>query len=206
MTASPGNRRADRRGVLAALAAVCVLPPASAFAQTAPPSVPEIAARRRAADLDARFLDLAGAATQADADAIVAAIWQLWLVSGDAAIDALTERGVANMQIGNLPSALAIFDEVVARMPDYAEGWNKRATVLYLMDEYDRSLADCADVLAREPRHFGALSGIGLIALARGDERAALQALRRALAVNPFLRERHDLIPELERRVGEKKL
>jgi tetratricopeptide (TPR) repeat protein len=100
--------------------------------------------------------------------------------------------------------ALPLLDDLVGRAPDWAEGWNKRATALYLMGEHDRSLADIERVLALEPRHFGALAGLGLIRMARGEHRAALAAYRRALAVNPFLKERHDLIPALESKVGDK--
>ena len=88
--------------------------------------------------------------------------------------------------------------------PDWAEGWNKRATVLYLMGEHDRSLADIDRVLALEPRHFGAIAGIGLIRIEKGEMREALAAFRRALAINPFLRERYGLIPQLEKELGEK--
>ena len=91
-----------------------------------------------------------------------------------------------------------MLDDIVARAPDWAEGWNKRATVLYLMGEYDRSLTDIDRVLALEPRHFGALAGMGLIRIEKGETREALAAFRRALAVNPFLRERFGIIPALE--------
>ena len=185
------------------LAAVIAFGAASSVAQNAPLTTIEIETRRRAAELDARFIDLKAATSQDAADKIVAEIWQLWLKSGDAEIDALVDRAMTNMRLSNLPAALAILDDVVKRKPDYAEGWNKRATVLYMLDENDRSLADCAEVLVREPRHFGALAGMGMIAIEQGDPRAALAALRRALAVNPFLRERNGLIPELERRLGE---
>jgi tetratricopeptide (TPR) repeat protein len=93
---------------------------------------------------------------------------------------------------------------MVARAPEWAEAWNKRATALYLAGEHDRSLANIDRVLALEPRHFGALAGMGLIRIARGQYRDALAAYRRALAVNPFLKERFELIPTLERMVGEK--
>ena len=163
-------------------------------------------AKRRAAELDALFIDLKAALSQSAADTIVAQIWQAWMLSGDASIDALVARAVDNMRMSNLASALAILDEVVRRAPEYAEGWNKRATVLYMLEEYDRSLADCERVLALEPRHFGALAGQGLIAIAREDYAAALRAYRRALAVNPFLHERDAIIPALEKRAGEKRI
>jgi tetratricopeptide (TPR) repeat protein len=72
------------------------------------------------------------------------------------------------------------------------------------MGEHDRSLADIDRVLALEPRHFGAIAGIGLIRIAKGEMREALAAFRRALAINPFLRERYGLIPQLEKEIGEK--
>jgi tetratricopeptide (TPR) repeat protein len=99
-----------------------------------------------------------------------------------------------------------MLDEVVKRAPEYAEGWNKRATLLYIMGEYDRSRADCDEVLKREPRHFGALAGMGLIAIAQSDYKAALAAYRRALAANPYLKERDEIIPALVKKVEGEKL
>jgi tetratricopeptide (TPR) repeat protein len=114
------------------------------------------------------------------------------------------QRAILLMGQGLTPLALPILDDIVAQKPDWAEGWNKRATVLYLMGEYDRSLADIDRALALEPRHFGALAGIGLIRIEKGETREALAAFRRALAVNPFLRERYGIIPALEKELGEK--
>ena len=118
------------------------------------------------------------------------------------ALDEAMQRAVLAM--GHVPGlALPILDDIVARAPQWAEGWNKRATVLFLLGEYDRSLADIDRVLALEPRHFGALAGLGFIHMNQGESRQALKALRRALAVNPFLKERHGLIPALEKETGE---
>jgi tetratricopeptide (TPR) repeat protein len=113
------------------------------------------------------------------------ALWLLWSRSGDAGLDRLLERGVDEMQAGRHDEAIATFSEVIRRKPAFAEGWNKRATALYLAGQFQRSLADCSEVLKRNPRHFGALSGAGLIHLELEQHRQALEWFRRALEVNP---------------------
>jgi tetratricopeptide (TPR) repeat protein len=175
-------------------------------AVTAQPKPSSIEAKQRAAELDALFIELQSATSQSIADRIVVDIWKHWLKSGDATVDALVEQATMNMRIGNLASAVAILDQVVKQEPGFAEGWNKRATLRYMMGQHARSAEDCAKVLALEPRHFGALAGLGLIAIAKEDFAAALAAYRRALAVNPFLNERDTIIPALEKRAGEKRL
>jgi tetratricopeptide (TPR) repeat protein len=167
-------------------------------------SGPDAAAR--AQKLDDLFARLKAAKAEDEADAIVSEIWKLWQQSGDTELDEQLNRAILMMGQGIGALAMPILDEIVKRRPDWAEGWNKRATVLYLMGEHDRSLADIEHVLRLEPRHFGALAGIGLIRMDRGEYREALAAFRRALAVNPFLRERHGIIPALEKEVGEKAL
>jgi tetratricopeptide (TPR) repeat protein len=113
------------------------------------------------------------------------ALWALWSRSGDGAIDTLMARGVDQMQAQDYPAAIATFGEVVKRRPDFAEGWNKRATVYYLAGQYAQSIADCAEVLKRNPRHFGALSGLGMIYSALERYQEALAWYRKALEVNP---------------------
>jgi tetratricopeptide (TPR) repeat protein len=167
-------------------------------------SGPDAAAR--AQQVDALFGRLKAAKTEDEADAIVSEIWKLWQQSGDAELDEQLNRAILMMGQGIGSLAMPILDDIVKQRPDWAEAWNKRATVLYLMGEHDRSLADIEHVLALEPRHFGALAGIGLIRMAKGEFREALAAFRKALAVNPFLRERHGIIPALEKQVGEKAL
>ena len=114
-------------------------------------------------------------------------IWQLWLHSDDKAINRLMAQGVIAMQRGALDRALDRFGEITRRAPDFAEGWNKRATVLYMMGRHRESVADVQQVLNLEPRHYGALSGLGLILVALGREEDALKWLRRALELNPYL-------------------
>ena len=125
---------------------------------SAPPAVPDETAAARAKRLDALFAGLKSAKVEEEADTLVAEIWRLWLQSGNAEVDAQMQHAVLLM--GSVPEmAMPILDDIVARLPDWAEGWNKRATVLYLIGKYDRSLADCDRVLALEPRHFGTLAG-----------------------------------------------
>ncbi|MGH6892472.1 MAG: tetratricopeptide repeat protein, partial [Dongiaceae bacterium] len=94
-----------------------------------------------------------------------------------------------------------LFDKMIEVAPDFSEGWNKRATVLYLIGEYGRSRADVAKTLELEPRHFGALSGLGLIYIAEGDDEKALEAFRRALTVNPTMPGPQRWVEELKAKV-----
>jgi tetratricopeptide (TPR) repeat protein len=127
-----------------------------------------------------------------------AAVWQIWSRSGDPAIDKLFARGMEQMQAADLEKALATFGGIVERKPAFAEGWNKRATILFLLGRHEESLKDCDQVLKRNPRHFGALSGAGQIHLQLGNAELALDFLRRALAVNPNLEGAAQIVPVLE--------
>ncbi len=115
------------------------------------------------------------------------AMWQVWSRSGDAEADRLFAAGVEQMQTRQAEAAVETFTEVIARRPEFAEGWNKHATVYYLLGEYAKSLADCDEVLKRNPYHFGALSGYGMIYLQLDQPTRALEYFERALAVNPNL-------------------
>ncbi len=112
-------------------------------------------------------------------------LWLLWSRSGDAAIDRQMARGVEEMQTGRLPEALATFSDVILQRPAFAEGWNKRATAHYMASNFKQSLADCDEVLKRNPNHFGAISGYGQIHFQMEDYEQALRWWRRALEVNP---------------------
>ncbi len=115
------------------------------------------------------------------------ALWAIWQRSGNPEVDLLLQRGILLTEQGRYLDAVTVFGEVIKRDPAFAEGWNKRATVYYLMGEYDRSLADCEEVIRRNPIHFGALSGFGLIYLQKGDLERAAEYFERALSVNPNL-------------------
>ena len=132
-------------------------------------------------------------------ESAVAALWSIWGRSGDPAIDQLYARGVEQMQASQLAEALATFDEIVRRKPAFAEGWNKRATIYYLLGQFEKSLADCDQVFERNPHHFGALSGAAQIHLQMGHARTALDFFRRALEVHPGLDGAAQMIPRLER-------
>lgn len=112
-------------------------------------------------------------------------LWLLWTRSGDAGIDALMAKATEEMQAGRYDEAIALLNDIVAKKPEFAEGWNRRATVHYLAGDLQKSIADCAEVLKRNPGHFGALSGLGQIYLQLEDDAKALEAFRRALEVNP---------------------
>lgn len=112
-------------------------------------------------------------------------LWLLWSHSGDEAIDALLAKGVEEMQAHRLEESIATFSEIIRRKPGFAEGWNKRATALYLAGEFKRSLADCDEVMKRNPYHFGALAGYGQIYFRLEQYEKAIEYWRRALDVNP---------------------
>jgi tetratricopeptide (TPR) repeat protein len=114
-------------------------------------------------------------------------VWLLWSRSGDDAIDALMAKGAEQMQEGELKEAIATYSEVIKRKPAFAEGWNKRATVLFLTGDFKRSLADCDQVMKRNPNHFGALSGYGQIYFQLEQYEKAISYWKRALKVNPNL-------------------
>ena len=112
-------------------------------------------------------------------------LWLLWSRSGDAAIDQLVARGTEQMHAGRYPEAIATFSEVIQRRPDFAEGWNRRATAHFMAGDHQRSLADCDEVMKRNPQHFGALAGYGQIHLALENDEQAIEWFQRALEVNP---------------------
>jgi tetratricopeptide (TPR) repeat protein len=127
-----------------------------------------------------------------------AAAWRIWSRSGDPAIDKLFARGLEQMQAFALMDALATFSAIVRLKPDFAEGWNKRATIYFLLGRNEESLKDCDEVLKRNRKHFGALAGAGQIHLRLGNAELALEFFRRAVEVNPNLEGAAEMIPMLE--------
>lgn len=145
------------------------------------------AADQKDARLPGLFKDLRDAADLEAAQVIEVQIWHIWFQNDDNAIVLLMEQGEAAMGQRNYDSALRSFNQVIQIAPDFAEGWNRRATLYYLMGRYDDSLADIDKTLALEPRHFGALAGRGLVYSALEELDLALRSFEAALAVNPHM-------------------
>jgi tetratricopeptide (TPR) repeat protein len=127
-----------------------------------------------------------------DADVYVRSVaeqslWTLWGRSGDDAVDGLLAAGIEQMRTGDLDGAIATFSAVITQKPEFAEGWNKRATALFLTGEFRRSLADCDEVMKRNPLHFGALAGYGQIYFQLEQYERAIAWWKRALEANPNL-------------------
>ena len=151
-------------------------------------------------NLDTLFAALKIAPDDASAKAIEDRIWALWLVSGSDTCTLLMTRVKEATDDKNYDLAIRLLDAVIALKPDYVEAWNRRATVYYLKQDFGHALADLRQVLAREPRHFGAFSGLGLILQDIGDDKHALQAYRKALEIDPHL----ENIPEVVKTLSEK--
>jgi tetratricopeptide (TPR) repeat protein len=151
--------------------------------------------------LEPLFEALASTPSPREAARIESAIWARWLDSGDQEVDRLMLASMRAVDAGRVDVALDVLDDIVAAMPDFAEAWNQRATALYVAHEYDAALADIEHVLELEPRHFGALSGRGLIHLATGHDYEALLAFEAVLRINPHAREARRYVDFLRRRL-----
>jgi tetratricopeptide (TPR) repeat protein len=132
-------------------------------------------------------------------------VWQVWSRSGDTEADGLLQIGIEQMNRGDGPAAVETFTKVIQRKPDFAEAWNKRATVYFLMGEHEKSLRDCDEVMKRNPVHFGALAGYGQLYLQLDQLERALEYFRRALRVNPNLGAVRQIIPQLEQLLTERR-
>jgi tetratricopeptide (TPR) repeat protein len=135
------------------------------------------------------------------AKAIEQRIWALWMVSSSDTANLLMMRVKAAVDDKDTDLAIKLLSAIVEIKPDYIEAWNRRATLYYMQKDYVRAMADIRQVLAREPRHFGALAGMGLILQDTGDDKHALEIYRRALDVNPYLQRIPDLVKTLTEKV-----
>jgi tetratricopeptide (TPR) repeat protein len=170
-----------------------------------PPASP-VLADQTDAHLAPLFAQLKDAADRDAAATIEADIWAIWGQSGNQQAGVLLAEGENLLAAGDATEALAVFDRLVALAPKFAEGWNKRATVLYLLGRYADSEADIARVLALEPRHFGALSGLGLCEARRDRLPEAVAAFQRALEVDPNLAGARESIRNLQAEIARRSI
>jgi tetratricopeptide (TPR) repeat protein len=154
----------------------------------------------RIKNLDFLFEALKVAPDAETSKAIEERIWALWFHSGSDTADLLMTRARSALDDKNTELGLKLLESILTFKPDFVEAWNRRATVYFAQKDYGRALMDIRQVLAREPRHFGALTGLGLILQEIGDDKRALEIFRRALAVNPHL----DRVPDLVKQLTEK--
>ena len=162
-------------------------------------AAPAVRADQNDARLPDLFAQLAASKSFNDADPLASEIWDIWLHHDDAEVARFMTIGIAAMNRGNREVAFNAFDHVVGMAPDFAEGWNKRATVHFMLENYADSMRDIERTLALEPRHFGALSGMGLIFDAIGNPGAAANAWERALAVHPHIQGARQKVKDLRR-------
>jgi tetratricopeptide (TPR) repeat protein len=165
-----------------------------------PPAKLPRADNRRSRGLDFLFGALKVAPDAESAKAVEARIWAIWSQTPSDTASLLMSRVKTAIDRKETDVAIKLLDAVIKLRPDYIEAWNRRATLYYLQNDYGKSLADIREVLIREPRHFGALAGLGMIMQELGDDKRALDAFRKALAINPRL----DRIPDLVKTLSEK--
>ena len=155
----------------------------------------------RTRNLDFLFGALKAAPDADSAKQVENRIWALWLASGSDTANLLMTRTKTAIDAKDLDLALKLLDAIIKIKPDYIEAWNRRATIHYMRKDYAQSMLDIRQVLVREPRHFGALSGLGMILQEFGDEKRALDVFRRALEVNPHLQKIPDMVKSLSEKV-----
>jgi tetratricopeptide (TPR) repeat protein len=156
--------------------------------------------------LDKLFTQLKSVTSVEEAQPIEAQIWEIWMQSGDENVDALMAIGVSALNGSDYGQALKAFDRVVNLAPNFAEGWNKRGTTLYLMGRFAESIKDIDRVLALEPRHFGALSGLGLCNAQLNKDKEALDAFERAAKVDPNMPSVNTNIEELKKKLAKQSI
>lgn len=137
--------------------------------------------------LDTLFSELRRAESAAVAERIDGRIWAIWLESGSGVVDLMMTEGLKALALGRHEAALEAFDAAVRTAPEFAEAWNKRATVHFLLGDYEASRRDVEMTLELEPRHYGAMSGLGAIHMTLDQPAEALEWFRRAIQIHPHL-------------------
>ena len=192
------------RGLFLPLAlSLCLAVPALADgvkqAAAVAPVLRQSPAELRGDRLDVLFARLHKAGSEDEAKAAESDIWSLWATSDSPTADVLLQQATRAMNDGAFDASRGILDRLIGAFPDYAEAWNKRATLNFTVGKYDESLADIDKVLALEPRHFGALSGRGLILRHQKKYGEAIDAFNEALAINPNMPSIKDAVKALEK-------
>ena len=173
--------------------------PGDVTGEPAKPPLPPRGDRLR--NLDFLFGALKVAPNDESAKAIEQRIWAVWMVSPSDTASLLMSRVRQAVAVKNLDLAVKLLDSIVVLRPDYVEAWNRRATLHYMRKDFTRSIEDIRQTLAREPRHFGALAGLGMIMQELGEEKRALEVYRKAIEVNPHMPRIPDLIKSLTEKV-----
>jgi tetratricopeptide (TPR) repeat protein len=161
-------------------------------------AMPSAHARQDDPRLKELFAELKTATSSLEARVIETKVWKIWIENGDPRIDGLMDRGMNAMSADDTETALAAFTEVIKLDDGFAEGFNKRATVEFMRHDFAASVADIERTLALEPRHFGALAGLGQVYLAMNNKAAALKAFEAALAIDPRLESVQRTVTELK--------
>ena len=196
-----------------AVAAVALsLAPTCAWAQTVDPpgttdklpnppdKLPKAPKGDRGRNIDFLFDALKAAPDAEIAKQVENRIWAIWLASGSDTADLLMSRVKAAIEGKDTRRAIQLLGSIIEIKPDYVEAWNRRATLFFALKNYGRAMADLQEVLNREPRHFGALAGLGMILEEVGEDKQALEAFRKAVAINPHMQK----IPEHVKALAEK--
>lgn len=177
------------RNVFAISLTILLASPAPLMAQQTGRAGTTIATETKAEKLERLFTELKRARNEHAAERVSNRIWQEWNSSGSASIDLLMQWAQTAMDEERYDAALDFLDQVTLLAPDYAEGWNRRATLHFTREDYAKSMADIARTLQLEPRHFGALGGMAVILRNSGKEEGALHAYERLLDVYPMMRD-----------------
>ncbi len=148
--------------------------------------------------LDRLFERLTITTNDEEASNITREIWQRWTANDDPEVSQLMQTGIRALNYSTYRRALQSFDRVIEMAPEFAEGWNKRATLYYHIKEYRRSIDDIKETLRLEPRHFGAWSGLGLVSIAQENYSGALAAFKKALSINPHIANIRRYVQKLE--------
>jgi tetratricopeptide (TPR) repeat protein len=162
-----------------------------------PSTLPKPQRGERSQNLDRLFEALKAAPDAESAKFIESRIWAIWLASPSDTANLLMGRAKTAAEGKDFDLAIRLLNVVIEMRPDFAEAWNRRATAFYSKKDFGSALVDIREVLAREPRHFAALSGLGIILQELGDDKRALDAYRRALEIHPHLERIPDLVKKL---------